>query len=922
MSSGRNKNYKIGKSTSSVTTTTAIKEHCYKYIDFAKTEIIVTEGLPEDDDGITNDNKKTDIKNIMLGKNTIIRMHTIGEQGYNAPSGTSTTDKLKQDIEITLNDDKYKDMPCGIQTTQGSIISLPIVLHDQTRFYDNGLNVSGASSQKSNKIDWDVVDVSNPTDRAYGYKTHDKYVTNKNTRGYVNDEHAIIQNRSYTYEVDDNNKDIYKGSFIFCYDVSESSEKSQGTTALQQNRIPKLNVQIGRTSGSALNIDIPPTGQMTALYKGQSVSGGMSAVETDFLPVQCRRTAGCPIKALFIYPIYSGVVITNGINKNMQQGGGEIFIKFAKNSAPNQNVQINGSIDKDIEDLMGNDNDNMEIKWFPAVHQQTTNKDDIHLTVDVKQEIKFSGKITVNWIKTLGSFAYCPLFFYNKLYFDLYFKGSYDVKAETDSSTISQKTAYTYDIYPVLIGDRIQGNSYKSIGATKFYSDNTLNQTIYRAKFTLKSKEISHYPMQVFGAVVAGYKTAKTFDVDNSDGTFSIEGYNNWCDNIISCNISCGLQGLSGSITIDTYKLSDSMKTDVDKLDYNVGEIKLTMEECGVINTSHPILFRGIGYELSKSNNENSNQYVINVVGMQKKLQDMKLICAPFWDGDQLSEISKYMEAYTAVPIKMVSKPTGTKQSAANTTSFPFISSSFGVNESWKATPPSLTAAITSEKFRVPCSTNWESPAIDFPTGTSCLQALKTLAQKTSCFFTVGMDGYGYFYELNDYGVPFYADTGARITIAENEIINFSLQPALDNKHNSIATMGFLQKRFSNGKTNTSTLIGSVVPGSYYTKLKSAEQGNITIPWSRTKVTVQSGYLTKSELLIAHEKNLIFSRSSIYQGSVTVLGNTKVNHIYQSIEVGGETFFVISIQHNIDMSSKLWTTTYGIQKMDKIKEQE
>jgi hypothetical protein len=47
-----------------------------------------------------------------------------------------------------------------------------------------------------------------------------------------------------------------------------------------------------------------------------------------------------------------------------------------------------------------------------------------------------------------------------------------------------------------------------------------------------------------------------------------------------------------------------------------------------------------------------------------------------------------------------------------------------------------------------------------------------------------------------------------------------------------------------------------------------------------------------------------------------VLGNTDVNHVYQTIQIGSTIFFVTSIEHNIDLSSKVWTTTYSIQKYD------
>jgi hypothetical protein len=89
--------------------------------------------------------------------------------------------------------------------------------------------------------------------------------------------------------------------------------------------------------------------------------------------------------------------------------------------------------------------------------------------------------------------------------------------------------------------------------------------------------------------------------------------------------------------------------------------------------------------------------------------------------------------------------------------------------------------------------------------------------------------------------------------------------------------------------------------------------GGIQIPWSKISVQTETGFLTKSELLTAHLNRLSFAQSLIYQGSITVMGNVKVNHLYQIIDIAGQKYFVIAIDHNIDCASKNWTTTYQIQ---------
>jgi len=65
---------------------------------------------------------------------------------------------------------------------------------------------------------------------------------------------------------------------------------------------------------------------------------------------------------------------------------------------------------------------------------------------------------------------------------------------------------------------------------------------------------------------------------------------------------------------------------------------------------------------------------------------------------------------------------------------------------------------------------------------------------------------------------------------------------------------------------------------------------------------------------------MVYGSSSILTGSITVLGNTQIQYLYQIVEIFGEKFFVISIDHNLDCSSKQWTTTYQIQRLNLAKD--
>ena len=213
MSVGRNTNFKLVSGLPISYTSATLKSYRYQYIDFAKTEIIVTEGLKTNSDGTISDVNKQDIRNIMLGKTAIIRMHQMSEMI------TREEDEDENSSGFDFNNDKYMNLPCGIQTSQGSIITLPLV-PDQVSDVENGINVG---SEGRGKWIWNVTSAKAPaTARVYGYKTPQHYITNVNCRvqGTADEFSDVpaIQERKYQLSG-------INGSFIFCYDIGESSPK-------------------------------------------------------------------------------------------------------------------------------------------------------------------------------------------------------------------------------------------------------------------------------------------------------------------------------------------------------------------------------------------------------------------------------------------------------------------------------------------------------------------------------------------------------------------------------------------------------------------------------------------------------------------------------------------------------------------------
>ena len=173
------------------------------------------------------------------------------------------------------------------------------------------------------------------------------------------------------------------------------------------------------------------------------------------------------------------------------------------------------------------------------------------------------------------------------------------------------------------------------------------------------------------------------------------------------------------------------------------------------------------------------------------------------------------------------------------------------------------------------------------------------------------------FYELNRIGIPYYVDNQDNVEYFDvYDIMSINMNPFIENKYNNIATFGMLHKKGVGGKIIAQN---NIEFGAFYTKTNDpyTSEDNLQFPWSKPLVGVEPAMLTKSELSIIHRNRVKFASKDFYKGTVQVVGNTRVNHMYQKINICGTEYYVISINHSINLSNKVWTTEYGIQQVVK-----
>ena len=703
-----------------------------------------------------------------------------------------------------------------------------------------------------------------------------------------------------------------------------------------------------------VTIQAQGAGAMISIGNLEAKQASFAVSENDIYPPQCvpNEDGRIPLNVIYLYPTYYGLVATNSITKPLAGGsGGGTAVLVGTSLDPVRSPWNNLT----VTDASGSasyaayaknylkDNKGSDLEFFPTVLHETSSITDIRLKVSDGSVIKFGNQLKVLWSRCTGFWAYCPLFFHRNLKFTLYFKGAYVANGSTAN--------FTYYVYPLAVVDSGSSESDWSgiskrgatcITATRVCSNSATMESIYKAEFHFKSSKMLRAPVEVFGAEIVLKRKEFQFSHKSGNGTFALcattsgsnvvdgdgakirEQYSRartiqastrkYLSLITSLSVTTSMDGVSGSMELDGYPIEQGIgviqqKQSIGELDLAVDLRSNTDNTKQNDNNPNPTIFRGYGMEIATAGSDSDYRLSVKLEGVQRKMSDMKLVCAPFWDGDRLEAICLYFEQYMKLKLYMIDNKVNKYGDAKPVSNNLFSSTGTWQSEDALTKTENDVDGVNDNAFRVPRSFNWKSPAVNFQTGTACLEALKKLAELTSCVF-VPANGYGVFYELNQYGCPYYVknqiDNNHYVTFSLQEIISINMAPTYENWYNSIATFGFLRK-FGRDAAVKPVSTDTVMPGINYSQTSST-----LFPWSRHNVGVENGFLTKSQLKKIHNTRVRFSKAERYQGTITVVGNTRVTHMYQVIKLAGAYYYVLQISHSIDTSRKMWTTSYQV----------
>ena len=450
-------------------------------------------------------------------------------------------------------------------------------------------------------------------------------------------------------------------------------------------------------------------------------------------------------------------------------------------------------------------------------------------------------------------------------------------------------------------------------GENKFWRE--YNKTLFYLDFEIKNPDFSddnttiaekglpRKPVEILGVLLTHVREIINSPIKNENGVFTVEPQDSideftdnqlfvhqlecscpkpWIHYATSINITHNQDGSDGNIVLDKYSL---MGQDIFPKQH-FGGIRLILED-GNKNFVHPnssefsdgstsYIFSGIAAETKHMDSFNSDTLDITLKGLQYKLEDIKLINAPFFDGDLLSDVLRWFSKYTGVAIDM---------------------------------------SFAAKDARIPTSSNFAKPFLMLTGGTPAIDGIRQACESANHRFILQPDGVGYVYEMSkEFSLPLVCKPNYEKAVVLGEIptesiMSIDVQPFFGNLYNVVITAALLG---SNNTIESPDNVENVAE----IKLNQRVSHMVTepdLPWARVIAHSHKGYMDEKQLSDRHRIDRSMSKRYWVNGSVTIPGNANA-WIYNQIKIFGQFFYITDISHSIDFTTKTFKTTLNISK--------
>ena len=476
--------------------------------------------------------------------------------------------------------------------------------------------------------------------------------------------------------------------------------------------------------------------------------------------------------------------------------------------------------------------------------------------------VDFGAQLVLTAVNCQADIAYLPCFFSRECWFDEWFMES------DDTSDIT----YTYAVYAIWTDNGVATIDLTPPPAPTI---TTFVGTLPNTKFAHINWRVhssngigqgfDRIGGEIFGSILHT-KEANNLPIRNDNGNFTLTWTGGTCGDspapssadwykyIQSVQVSTNLDGSSGSISVDKYGLAGQGAV----ADQSIGA--LTLDASGGENTVAGPIWQGLGMGVSDSKDSDGATWTIPLKGLELKLDDIKLINVPFFDGYLLGDVLKFLCHYA------------------------------GLVEDLTNADPTVRLGISADV---------NVPRFDWKSGTTVKQALEDVMDDVIHDYVV-RDGKIFFYKVDpDTGLPFACSTTFdwESLYPDTKIMVYDASPDFDDLYNEIVVLGLQQ--VSDGQGTDITQM-PMYP-------RYAVRQNVTtpsVPWAKTMSRNLTGYLNDTILGQFADRLAAASSTYLLMGTTQLPGNASI----RPYDRWGD-FVISGVTQNLNFENKVWTTT-------------
>jgi len=532
---------------------------------------------------------------------------------------------------------------------------------------------------------------------------------------------------------------------------------------------------------------------------------------------------------ILVYPVWNGFIVTNGIQAAQSSVAPSSYFvpKFKKATILDAEYNPSGPFDPTAPAVM-------------EVGIGTTNV----------AKVDFGPKVTVTAKNCRFEMAYQPMFFMKQCKFDQFFVAAKDTANDE----------YTYNIWPIWTKNGTATTLTPPVPAITTLPGVQANQFYWKSTWALTNPDFDRYGAELFGGIMQ-VKTKSKFPVKNLNGNYALgfgaanpgdsASTGNWEDYIQSVNVTVGLDGSNGTISVDKYGVAGQQATAVQ----SIGAI--TLSATGGYGTQAGSIFKGLGFGVADAQSADGATWTVRLEGLEKKLDDIALINVPFFDGFKSGVVMTFLAKYA------------------------------GLIDDQANADPNIDLTI-SEDLNVPYF-NWQ-------TGTSVKSALDQLMDNINHNYVV-RDGKIFFYRLDPVsGLPTAVTTDWEPTYPSTKLIMVDESPDFEDLRNEIIGIALQQVPEGQGaKLENLPIFPRIVALNNTT--------NPVIAWSKALVMGLEAMLAPADIDAVMQKVKAKATNYIVVGSTQIPGNANI----KPYDKWG-SLWISSVSHTIDLVSKVWTT--------------